>query len=259
MAFGKILVLPDIHGRDFWKGACEDIDSFDKVIFLGDYFDPYDFEGIIVTTAIENFKEILNLKQYNKDKVVLLLGNHDLPYMFDEYYNLSNYHCRHSEEYHDAIGGMLRSNAHLFALSCVVDNILFSHAGVQSHWFIETFHHQTTDTNEISRLLNTLTDSIEGLRALYRISYFRGGSDIYGSCVWADVDEMITNASDSTNPLREIRQVFAHTLQASYTWNYDIQYGTELEFDNCKMIDTARPYALDTDSFTLQLADNRPQ
>ena len=255
----KVLVLPDIHGREFWKGACEDIDSFDKVIFLGDYFDPYDFEGISVATAIENFQEILDLKRYNMDKVVLLLGNHDLPYMFDEYYNLSSYHCRHSEEYHDEIGSLLRTNAHLFTLSSVVDNILFTHAGVQSQWFIETFHHPTTDVDEISSLLNTLTDSAEGLRKLYRITYHRGGCDRCGSCIWADVDEMITDASDPTNPLREIRQVFAHTLQASYTWNYDIQYGTELEFGNCKMIDTAKPYALDTDSFTLQLADNRPR
>ena len=255
----KVLVLPDIHGREFWKGACEDIDSFDKVIFLGDYFDPYDFEGISVATAIENFQEILDLKRYNMDKVVLLLGNHDLPYMFDEYYNLSSYHCRHSEEYHDEIGSLLRTNAHLFTLSSVVDNILFTHAGVQSQWFIETFHHPTTDVDEISSLLNTLTDSAEGLRKLYCITYHRGGCDRYGSCIWADVDEMITDASDPTNPLQEIRQVFAHTLQASYTWNYDIQYGTELEFGNCKMIDTAKPYALDTDSFTLQLADNRPR
>ena len=214
----KVLVLPDIHGREFWKGACEDIDSFDKVIFLGDYFDPYDFEGISVATAIENFQEILDLKRYNMDKVVLLLGNHDLPYMFDEYYNLSSYHCRHSEEYHDEIGSLLRTNAHLFTLSSVVDNILFTHAGVQSQWFIETFHHPTTDVDEISSLLNTLTDSAEGLRKLYCITYHRGGCDKYGSCIWADVDEMITDASDPTNPLREIRQVFAHTLQASYTW-----------------------------------------
>ena len=253
----KILVLPDIHGREFWKGACEDIDSFDKVIFLGDYFDPYDFEGISVATAIENFQEILDLKRYNIDKVLLLLGNHDLPYMFDEYYNLSNYHCRHSEEYHDEIGSLLRSNAHLFTLSCVVDDILFTHAGVRRQWFIETFHHETTDVHEIGRLINTLTDNIEGLRALYHISYLRGGSDMCGSCVWADIDEMIEEEKDSTNPLLEIRQVFAHTLQIYYSWNFDIHYGTALEFGNCKMIDTARPYMLDTISFTLCPAAGR--
>ena len=72
----KLLVLPDIHGREFWRGPCNDIEKYDKVIFLGDYLDPYGFEGIEVEDAIENFKEILELKKNNMDKVVLLLGNH---------------------------------------------------------------------------------------------------------------------------------------------------------------------------------------
>ena len=246
----KILVLPDIHGRDFWKRACEDIESFDKVIFLGDYFDPYDFEGISVATAIENFQEILDLKQFNRDKVELLLGNHDLPDMFDESYNLSHYHCRHSEENHIKIGNLFLTNAHLFSLSCVVDDILFTHAGVQSQWFFETFHSETTDADEISAMVNTLTDSAEGLKKLYKVSGHRGGIDNYGSCVWADVDEMIADSNNTSNPLRKIRQVFGHTLQASYTWWNKVRYGKVLEFGNCKMIDNARPYTLDSESFT---------
>ena len=47
-----ILVLPDIHGRKFWKEKCQDITKYDRVIFLGDYFDPYDFEYITVEEAI---------------------------------------------------------------------------------------------------------------------------------------------------------------------------------------------------------------
>jgi hypothetical protein len=31
----KVIILPDIHGRTFWKYALEHIDEFDKVIFLG--------------------------------------------------------------------------------------------------------------------------------------------------------------------------------------------------------------------------------
>lgn len=72
----ELLVLPDIHGREFWRGPCNDIEKYDKVIFLGDYFDPYDFEHISVPQAIVNFEEILELKKNNMDKVVLLLGNH---------------------------------------------------------------------------------------------------------------------------------------------------------------------------------------
>lgn len=66
----------DIHGRKFWKKPCENIEPYDKVIFLGDYLDPYGFEGISIEECIPNFKEILELKKNNMDKVVLLLGNH---------------------------------------------------------------------------------------------------------------------------------------------------------------------------------------
>ena len=55
----KLLVLPDIHGRTFWKEPCSDIEKYDKIVFIGDYLDPYDFEGISVVDTIENFKEII--------------------------------------------------------------------------------------------------------------------------------------------------------------------------------------------------------
>ena len=38
----KILVVPDIHGETFWKGpVLKYIEQVDKIIFLGDYLDPY--------------------------------------------------------------------------------------------------------------------------------------------------------------------------------------------------------------------------
>lgn len=35
----KILIIPDLHGRSFWKEPCNNWK--DKIIFLGDYHDPY--------------------------------------------------------------------------------------------------------------------------------------------------------------------------------------------------------------------------
>ena len=42
----KIFIIPDVHGRDFWKKAYNYVDKVDEVIFLGDYLDPYETEGI---------------------------------------------------------------------------------------------------------------------------------------------------------------------------------------------------------------------
>ena len=77
-----ILIIPDIHGRNFWKKAVEENkDKVDKIILLGDYLDPYPWEGITRKEAISNFQEIIDFKSENRDKVVLFVGNHDLAYI----------------------------------------------------------------------------------------------------------------------------------------------------------------------------------
>lgn len=72
----KILINPDIHGRIFWKYSIEHKDEFDKIVFLGDYLDPYSLN--LLETEEDNFKEIIQFKKDNPDKVVLLLGNHEI-------------------------------------------------------------------------------------------------------------------------------------------------------------------------------------
>lgn len=74
----KVLVIPDVHGRKFWKKPCSEIENFDHIVFLGDYLDPYDFEHISVEDAIVNFEEIIDFAKGNSDKVTLLLGNHKI-------------------------------------------------------------------------------------------------------------------------------------------------------------------------------------
>jgi len=72
-----ILCIGDLHGRTFWKKAVEDnIDKVDKIIFIGDYLDPYPFEGITRKDAIRNFQEVIEFKRGSPEKVTLLLGNH---------------------------------------------------------------------------------------------------------------------------------------------------------------------------------------
>lgn len=70
----KILIMPDIHGRTFWKEGVSS-GEYDKIIFLGDYIDPYSWEGISKNDAISNFEEIIDYAKAH-DNVVLLLGNH---------------------------------------------------------------------------------------------------------------------------------------------------------------------------------------
>ena len=75
----KIVALGDTHGRDMWKTIVKIEEDFDKLLFIGDYFDTRD--DIDASTQIQNFKEILEFKKENPDKVILLIGNHDFHYL----------------------------------------------------------------------------------------------------------------------------------------------------------------------------------
>lgn len=74
----KILVLGDIHGRTIWKDIIEK-ENPDKVIFLGDYVSTH--EGISSDQQIEELYAILDYKDNNPDKVILLRGNHDTQHL----------------------------------------------------------------------------------------------------------------------------------------------------------------------------------
>lgn len=250
----KCLIIPDVHGRKFWTSACNNIDEYEKVIFLGDYVDPYPFEGITVEEAIENFKEIIEFKNNNPEKVVLLLGNHDFPYAFEEYLHMSSYHSRHSAIHHYDIAELFNKTPHIFQLSYSYDGILFTHAGVESTWFDNVLKCKETDPEKISEVLNTLPYNRQGLDKLYYITSRRGGYDGCGSCIWSDIFDMIYDndkEQEETNPsiVHEIKQVFGHSLQAFYDKDKNIIYGNAVEFGNCKMLDTANAYVLDTREF----------
>lgn len=73
----KIITMPDIHGRKFWRKAIEDnISKVDKVVFLGDYFDPYN-ESNLEEDMIMMMEHIIKLKLNEPDKYILLIGNHE--------------------------------------------------------------------------------------------------------------------------------------------------------------------------------------
>lgn len=252
----KILVLPDIHGRTFWKKPCENIEAYDAVIFLGDYLDPYRFDGITYEEAIDNFKEILQFSNSNTDKVTMLLGNHDLPYYDADYRMLSRYHSRIAPyELWDAIEPLYKE--YPFKIACVSDDILFTHAGVQSDWLEWAFpdYKFEGDLGELSEKLNGLLCK-KGYGRLFAVAYSRGGDYPFASCVWIDVNDMLYDYKmEPPHPkIREVRQVFGHTVQGRYDPEdrKRVIYGEPVEFSTFKMVDTASAYVLDTENFTVE-------
>ena len=82
----KILIIPDVHGRDFWREPVKQElnNSETSIIFLGDYNDcyPHEWEPNFDCKqhSVDNFKEIIELKRQKPDRITLLLGKHDCGY-----------------------------------------------------------------------------------------------------------------------------------------------------------------------------------
>ena len=127
----SLIVVPDIHGRPFWKSVF-DYDS--EVVFLGDYLDPYGSEGIYPWDALDNLIQIIAYAKANP-KVHLLLGNHDLCYAKGRH--ICNSRCDY--ENYDTLRKLFRENENLFTMAyeCTVNGRRFflSHAGLSFGWY----------------------------------------------------------------------------------------------------------------------------
>lgn len=185
-----LMVIPDIHGRAFWKDSVTAHgNDVDKIIFLGDYVDRYEDEGISRKDELNNFKEIVKFKLDNADKVVLLLGNHCLHYIFDSFPRSTRYSSSNAYTYRD----IYTTNRNLFKLAHeeTIDNrkYLFTHAGVMRSWY-------ERNKNIIGELntdnLNRLITSRDGVTSLSDISKYRTyiGYDT-GSILWSDIREKL--------------------------------------------------------------------
>lgn len=189
----KTLIVPDVHGRSFWEEPVEkELENIDKVIFLGDYLDPYPQEGITPEEAIEEFEKILNLKKNYPDKITLLLGNHDYHYCNHDITPCSRYDHYNSHE----IEEIFRSNLDLFQLFYKEEKYLFSHAGIMKSWM-----EKYCNCSSIDELLKNESKAYSSLWVIPRI---RGGIEWFGSCLWNDV-------RDFKNEIPGTFQIFGHT------------------------------------------------
>ena len=212
----KILVIPDVHGRDFWINPCYDIDEFDKVVFLGDYHDPYPFQVSQDTSRHRLRSELVPFVESNRDKVVCLLGNHDANYVIGVMAD------RFDHFHKDEIRGLLERMD--LQLAYKEGKYLFTHSGVLPLWL---------QVNEL-----TLEDVLNGdvsHNALSQVSPNRGGYDHVGSCIWGDVSEYAFSKK-----IPGLYQIFGHT-----------QMEKEIITDDFACLDCRKAFVLDTELETL--------
>ena len=129
----KTLILGDTHGRSNWKLAIHQ-EQPDRVIFIGDYFDSFEFSGV---EQIDNFKQIIQYKESNPQvEVVLLIGNHDHHY-FPEigYTGTSGYQAGVGH----SITQVIDENRHHLQMAYGFGDFLCTHAGVSPVFMDQVF------------------------------------------------------------------------------------------------------------------------
>ena len=105
-----MIIIPDVHGRTFWKEAVKGREN-EEIVFLGDYIDPYGYEGITPEDGIIALEDIIKFKQDHPNNVHLLLGNHDAGYIWESVCS-----ARRSRKYYGDISHLFTSNLEKFDL-----------------------------------------------------------------------------------------------------------------------------------------------
>lgn len=207
----KVIIIPDVHGRTFWRSALSWVETT-PIVFLGDYLDPYRDEGIDSEEAYEQLDEIFDFKKRYPESITLLLGNHDVHYLSD-----SGGGCRYDWRHAYENKALLWSNLELFDIADAIEvgkhQYLFTHAGVLRGWYED--HYGVTGQESAKGIASLLNEQFHDeatqttiMRALSEMTPRRGGTHLYGSPVWADVTEQ----SKQDFEFEGIYQVFGHTL-----------------------------------------------
>lgn len=210
-----MIIIPDVHGRKFWRKAVKEYIGDEPILFLGDYLDPYAYEEITPADAFEVFHEIMDIKKSNPEAVTLLLGNHDLHYLNSVMEGGRLDYTRKNQIIMD-----ITCNACFFqiAASATIGSkkYLFTHAGVKGGWLQKHKEELGNPTSaDLTDRLNSLWLDIDRrpllLEMLADVPYSRWGNSLYGSPVWNDVDDI----DDTREEVPGYVQVFGHTQQAS--------------------------------------------
>jgi predicted MPP superfamily phosphohydrolase len=199
----KIIILGDTHGRPFWKQIV-DSQQFDKIIFLGDYFDTRDsYTG---QDQLRNFLEIVAYKIENPDKVILLCGNHDFHYMpipmsIGERY--SGFQRGYSYQFKDALEGA----KDVLQAAHIEGEYLFTHAGVTKTWLKDTMNLKFDDEVFLATELDDYINDVFKYSPKYFL--FRGvdpyGNNVTQSPIWVRPESLMEDSVDN------YKQVVGHT------------------------------------------------
>lgn len=263
----QVLVIPDVHGRKFWRQTVEDnIGKVDKVVFLGDYIDPYPNEidensDLMECESFDDSYNLLNmlndivsLKKNEPEKYVLLTGNHTDSYIWSKFAAATRTDYDHWEQYHK----FFMENLDCFQLVYVQGDVIFSHAGISEGWAQRVWDRLEYPNDELSSVMEIavmLQDTPlkeftkDYIQLISEISHYRLGDYFYGSCEWADLREHVDldKSISQIVPKGEsgIYQVFGHTKMQ-----------TPIITDKWACLDCRKGFIIDTNTFKINECNN---
>ena len=198
----NILAIGDLHGKSCWQSI--PFERYDKIIFLGDYVDGFDHSD---QEILDNLQAVIDLKESLPQKVVLLLGNHDVQYLHYPHYGCSGFRSSMQPN----LTEVFHRYRKLFQVAYQIDRYLFTHAGVSAGWLATfkaslevTFREKELgDLKNMAALFNAVEET-DHRDILHQVGLKRGGTKDYGGISWADREELCAS------PLMGFHQVVGH-------------------------------------------------
>lgn len=211
------VILPDIHqDHRFVEKVLErhDLRSLERLVFLGDYFDAKNPFFAVAESLERTLSIILRLIRELGDRVVLLLGNHDVLYYFNredsgleltDRKQLYSYYGLPNRETLKVIASLdLTPMWERIVLAHLEQGFLCSHAGVTLDFWSRR---RSIDENmdRLNRLLPCLLDAQGDISPLFRAGFARGGDAERGGPLWLDWNQEFSEEIG-------IPQIVGHTV-----------------------------------------------
>ena len=199
----KTLILGDTHGRSNWKDVLAAHPDFGRVVFMGDYFDSFNIAGV---EQLYNFNEIIRFKEETDKEVIMLLGNHDHHYL-DIGETYSGYKAAHKWDFNDA----LKKNMHHLQIAYLLDDVLFTHAGVSPIWMDDTFGYTGWTRETLVADLNELYKAKPTLFNFSHLGWDPSGDSVEQGPMWIRPRSLMKSNKGDNGLKKHFKQVVGHT------------------------------------------------
>lgn len=107
------------------------IDNYDAVVFIGDYADDWGKEP---QDTIDTWKMLRMLHMSYKDKIKLIIGNHDYAYLLNYIPNSSGFNPTTKLLLNTPENRQLLEWLSKIPITLEIDNVTYSHAGLSQEW-----------------------------------------------------------------------------------------------------------------------------